>query len=265
MEWNVKYLWDSSMTAFIISVVVLLLVFAFVYLCLYKVCRKRSVFICTSIALVLSIATLIFELFYAFIAVVVVFAVFLIAIIFANIGDVRSFVANPFKKTITKQRATIDKIYDKNEVFSKVNLAVQQMSKSKIGAIITFEKNVVLQESVEKGIAINAPISTELLLTIFYPGTRLHDGAVIIHGDQILAASCFYTPSTKVLSEKYGSRHRAALGISEISDSVTVVVSEETGRISIAYNGMLDTVSQDKFLNVFTNYMNEGIEPNKKK
>ncbi len=265
MNYALNYLWEDSMTAFIVSIVVLLLVFAFVYLCLYRICRKSSAFITTSVALVLSLASIIFELFYAFISVVVVFAVFLIAIIFANIGDVRSFLGNPFKKTGTKQRATIDRIYNKNEVFSQVNAAVQQMSRSKIGAIITFERNVVLSESTEKGVAVNAPVSTELLLTIFYPGTRLHDGAVIIHGDEILAASCFYTPSTKSLSEKYGSRHRAALGISEISDSVTVVVSEETGRISIAYNGMLDTVSQDKFLNVFTNYMNDGEEKRKKK
>ena len=93
------------------------------------------------------------------------------------------------------------------------------------------------------------------MITIYYPGTRLHDGAVIIHGDKIKSASVFFTPSTKALTGKYGSRHRAAIGISEVSDSVTVVVSEETGRISIAVNGQIDSVSEANFLRVFENYM----------
>ena len=95
-------------------------------------------------------------------------------------------------------------------------------------------------------------------MTIFYPGTRLHDGAVVIHGNEIVAASVFYTPTTKPFAGKYGSRHRAALGISEISDSVTVVVSEETGRISFAVDGQLDAVDQESFLRVFENYM-DGV------
>ena len=92
-------------------------------------------------------------------------------------------------------------------------------------------------------------------MTIFYPGTRLHDGAVIIHGDMIKSAAVFFTPSTKAFTNKYGSRHRAAIGISEVSDSLTVVVSEETGRISFAINGQIEAVTSDDFLRVFENYM----------
>jgi len=95
-------------------------------------------------------------------------------------------------------------------------------------------------------------------MTIFYPGTRLHDGAVIIRDNVIYAASVYYTPTTKALSGKYGSRHRAAIGISEISDSITIVVSEETGRISIAQNGELESVSPDKFIERLTEYMLQG-------
>ena len=123
---------------------------------------------------------------------------------------------------------------------------------------MTFEKNTSLQDVIKNGVSVRAPVSAELLQTIFYPGTRLHDGAVVIHGNEIIAASVFYTPTTKPFAGKYGSRHRAALGISEISDSVTVVVSEETGRISFAVNGQLDAVDQDNFLRVFENYM-EGV------
>ena len=110
----------------------------------------------------------------------------------------------------------------------------------------------------KNGVAVKAPVSTELLQTIFYPGTRLHDGAVVIHGNEIVAASVFYTPTTKAFAGKYGSRHRAALGISEISDAVTVVVSEETGRISFAVNGTLETVDQANFLRVFENLMDDS-------
>ena len=106
----------------------------------------------------------------------------------------------------------------------------------------------------------HAPVSQELLLTIFYEGTRLHDGAVVIHGNEIVAASVFFTPTTKPFAGKYGSRHRAAIGISEISDAVTVVVSEETGRISFAVNGSLESVDQTIFLRVFENYMNDKGE-----
>ena len=111
---------------------------------------------------------------------------------------------------------------------------------------------------IKNGVSVKAPVTAELLMTIFYPGTRLHDGAVVIHGNEIVAASVFYTPTTKPFAGKYGSRHRAALGISEISDSVTIVVSEETGRISFAVNGNLESVDQENFLRVFENYM-DGV------
>ena len=109
----------------------------------------------------------------------------------------------------------------------------------------------------KNGTIINAPVCFELLITIFYPGTRLHDGAVIIRGNSIVAASVYYSPTTKPLIGKYGSRHRASIGISEQCDAVTIVVSEETGRISIAYNGEIQSYSSDQFIKVFENLMNE--------
>ena len=112
-----------------------------------------------------------------------------------------------------------------------------------------------MDDIIKSGTIINATVTQELLETIFYKGTRLHDGAVVIRGNMILAASVYYTPTTRALTGKYGSRHRAAFGISEITDSVTVVVSEETGRISIAYNGNLESVSVDSFLREFTDLM----------
>ena len=110
-------------------------------------------------------------------------------------------------------------------------------------------------EIIKSGTMIESPVSPELLMTIFYPGTRLHDGAVVIRRDELLAASVYYSPTTKPLTGKYGSRHRAAIGISEVTDSVTVIVSEETGRISIAHKGELVPVSQDKFLTTLQEFL----------
>ena len=107
-----------------------------------------------------------------------------------------------------------------------------------LGSVITFEKEDCLDDKVNTiGTVLNAPVVPELLLSIFYFGTRLHDGAVIIRRDKIYSAAAYFPPTNKPLAGKFGSRHRAALGISEISDSITVVVSEETGRVSIALKG----------------------------
>jgi len=145
--------------------------------------------------------------------------------------------------------------YDKQLIYEEIHGAVTTLSKNRTGAIITLERGTKLNDVAQNGTILNAPLNTELLTTIFYKGTNLHDGAVIIRGSVILAASVYYTPTTKPLVIKYGSRHRAAIGISEISDSVTIVVSEETGRISIAYGGDLESVYLDSFKQVLSNYM----------
>ena len=148
-------------------------------------------------------------------------------------------------------------------MYAQIQTAVITMSKQKIGAIITFEKKDNLDDVMKSGTIINAPVSAELLQTIFYEGTRLHDGAVIIRNDMIVAASVYFTPTTRPLTGKFGSRHRAAIGISEICDAVTVVVSEETGRISIAHKGELTTVTPDNFLSTFEEAMAFQSEPKK--
>ena len=151
----------------------------------------------------------------------------------------------------------IEKIYDRKALYKTIETAVIELSNNKVGALITFEKNTSLKEVIRNGVPVHAPVSVDLLLTIFYNGTRLHDGAVVIHGNEIVSAAVFFTPTTEPFAGKYGSRHRAAIGISEISDAITVVVSEETGRISFAVNGGLETVEQSNFLRVFENYMDD--------
>ena len=112
-----------------------------------------------------------------------------------------------------------------------------------------------LNEVVKTGTILHAPIIPELITTIFFTGTRLHDGAVVIRRDEILAASVYYTPTTRPLTGKFGSRHRAAIGISEVTDAVTVIVSEETGRISITYKGELIPVNPDSLLRTLEEYL----------
>lgn len=116
--------------------------------------------------------------------------------------------------------------------------AVAYMSPRKIGALISIEQTQTLQENIATGIPLDADISSELLINIFIPNTPLHDGAVIIRDDKI-ATACSYLPLTESMgiSKEFGTRHRAAIGLSENSDALTVVVSEETGGISIAVRG----------------------------
>lgn len=170
-----------------------------------------------------------------------------------NQGAIRDLVANSLGSKNIK--ANPEKVFDRHALIVKIDSAVQNLSKNKIGAIITFERDTKLDDFIKSGTILNAPVTPELLMTIFYPGTRLHDGAVVLRRDLILAASVYYTPTTKPLTGKYGSRHRAAIGISEVSDSVTVVVSEETGRISLAIAGELIHVPADTFLRTLEDYL----------
>ncbi|HVR95634.1 MAG TPA: diadenylate cyclase CdaA [Thermoanaerobaculia bacterium] len=134
---------------------------------------------------------------------------------------------------LTKQQQVVS-------AFGDIVLAVTTLSTRRVGALIVIERLQGLRNYVENGIALNAVISYDLLINIFTPDTPLHDGAVIIQDDRIAAAACFLplTPNPE-LSKEFGTRHRAALGITEETDAVAVVVSEETGTISVAFDGAL--------------------------
>ena len=251
-----EFLWDKDLVRFIISLVGILVIYGLLTFVLIKVARRRASFIFLSVSFVLFVVGFIFRLDYLCILVAFISAAGLAACFFGNLGDVRKFIANPFSRVTAKAaNFGIEKIYDSQQLFKNIESAVISLSNARIGAIITFEKNTSLKDIMKNGVPVHAPVTSELLLTIFYPGTRLHDGAVVIHGNEIVAASVFFTPTTKPFAGKYGSRHRAAIGISEISDAITVVVSEETGRISFAVNGDLEAVNQTNFLRVFENYM----------
>ena len=225
----------------------------------FRVIKRKAGYWIVSISLFLTLFSFLLDLTYLFTLSISISISAIIICLIANLGDLRQFLANPFRvSNVKSHKVIVEKIYNRQELYKTIETAVLSLSKTRTGAIITFEKSTSLEDVIKNGVMVNAPVTAELLSTIFYPGTRLHDGAVVIRDANIVAASVFYTPTTKPFAGKYGSRHRAALGISEISDAVTIVVSEETGRISFAVNGELETVAQETFLRVFENYM-EGI------
>ena len=125
-------------------------------------------------------------------------------------------------------------------VVSQVTEACENLSKQRIGALIVFQRETKIGDIIRTGIHMDSEVSSELLINIFIPNTPLHDGAVIIGANKIKASACFLPLSqNENLSKELGTRHRAGIGITESSDAVAVIVSEETGKISIAMNGTL--------------------------
>ncbi len=135
---------------------------------------------------------------------------------------------------------------EKTTLVEELVKACEIMSNTKTGALISIEQGQSLNDYVKAGTIINANVSKEILCSIFQYGTPLHDGAVIIQGAKIACAATYFPPTSKELSTSYGARHRAAVGISEISDSITIIVSEESGHISIAQEGTLTLMSSEE-------------------
>lgn len=141
---------------------------------------------------------------------------------------------------LTKYIQSRDRSQDVESAIRQVVEACRSLAPDKTGALIVFERDNSLDEQIKNGTTINADTNTELLKNIFYKGSPLHDGAVIIRGGRIIAASCMLPlTNSSHLSRDLGSRHRAGIGMSERSDAVVVIVSEETGAISVAVEGML--------------------------
>lgn len=128
----------------------------------------------------------------------------------------------------------------KEELIDTLLQTVEHLSARKIGAIITLEKQNALNTYITRAIQIDSVVTVELLNTIFFPNTALHDGAVIIRGNRVVCASAYFELSVKAdIPKEYGTRHRAAIGISEKTDAFTIVVSEETGKISVTIAGTI--------------------------
>ena len=138
-----------------------------------------------------------------------------------------------------ESRRGVEDLFSQKTI-NEITKACAEMGKVKTGALIVIEQNVSLRDYERTGIDVDGIVTSQLLINIFEHNTPLHDGAVIIRGNRITSATCYLPLSDNMgLSKELGTRHRAGVGISEVSDSLTVIVSEETGRISVAYEGQL--------------------------
>ncbi|MBD5540424.1 MAG: TIGR00159 family protein [Lachnospiraceae bacterium] len=174
----------------------------------------------------------------------------------------KNFVANlmPFDSK------TSDGIFS-DKTINEIVKASFEMGKVKTGALIVIEKNQKLTEYERTGIVVDAVVTSQLLINIFEHNTPLHDGAVLVRGDRVVAATCYLPLSDSTrLSKELGTRHRAGVGVSEITDSMTVIVSEETGRVSVAYEGKLTrNVDADALRKMLESIQNKTVEEKPRK
>ncbi len=153
-------------------------------------------------------------------------------------------------------------VSDEEKLVEALVKSVAYMSPRKIGALISIERTQTLQEYISTGISLDADISSQLLINIFIPNTPLHDGAVIISGNKI-ATACSYLPLSEsmAISKEFGTRHRAAIGLSENSDALTIVVSEETGGVSITSKGeFLHDLTKENFEAILRTHLITKVE-----
>lgn len=163
-------------------------------------------------------------------------------------------------------RSTVTQNRQKKAVL-EICKACNEMSEKKIGALIVIEREVALNEVVSTGVKIDAAVSKELIGSVFFPNSPLHDGAVIIRDGRVLAAGCILplTQNTNISSE-LGTRHRASIGVSEQSDAVVVVVSEETGKVSVVNKGVMERdISDGVLIEYLTSYFNPSTSGQQKK
>lgn len=152
-----------------------------------------------------------------------------------------------------------------NKLISALDKAIQYMSKRRIGALITIQMDTGLDDYIETGIDLDADVTGELLINIFIPNTPLHDGAVIIKDNKVAVAAAYLPLSeSNLIPKELGTRHRAAVGISEVTDALTIVISEETGEVSITKNNeLLRDMNQDDYLKFFKNELISDYQPEK--
>ncbi len=155
------------------------------------------------------------------------------------------------------RRGVNPKIEQENNLIKALDKSIQYMSKRRIGALITIQMNTGLEDYIETGIDLDADVTGELLINIFIPNTPLHDGAVIIRDDKIAVAAAYLPLSeSNLIPKELGTRHRAAVGISEVTDALTIVVSEETGGVTLTRNNeLMRDLSRDDYMKYFNSHL----------
>ena len=186
--------------------------------------------------------------------------------------ELRSALEQLGKKSILTSVLPFETNRKEENVFSEKTIneivkACVEMSKVKTGALIVIEQKVSVKEYERTGIDVDAIVSSQLLINIFEHNTPLHDGAVIVRGNRVVSATCYLPLSDNMgLGKELGTRHRAGVGISEVSDSMTIIVSEETGAISVAYEGELSrNLNAEELREHMERILNKSGEENKTK
>ncbi len=181
----------------------------------------------------------------------------LIALVIIFQPELRKALENLGDKNLLNKLFNLNKTETKkfsDHTIDELIKAVYAMGKVKTGALIVIEDEILLNEYVRTGIDVDAIVSSQLLINIFEKNTPLHDGAIILRGDRVVSATCYLPLSDSLsLSKELGTRHRAAVGISEVSDSLTIIVSEETGNVSIALRGQI-------YRNVDADFLKEKLQ-----
>lgn len=242
LEMIKSYTNDYSIIGFIRLALDILLVIAVILLVL-KIMRTRAhgyrVLLVILGAILIYIISYIFQLKMFLEVLDYVFFWGLGALLIVYSSEIRHFLDYFF--TPVKLNATFATKEEKQEIISILASTAEFLSRRRVGALITIEREDSLNTYIDKAILINGNVTQELLTTIFTPGTAVHDGAVIIRKNKIMCAAAYYPSTDRYdVPKSLGTRHRAAIGISEKSDSLTIVVSEETGYISIAIDGIIN-------------------------
>lgn len=189
-----------------------------------------------------------------------------LAIIIIFQPEIRSLLEKLGKSSFFSRFSTMSND-DKSQLVESIVTASTLLSNDQTGALITLAQSSNLENYINTGTRLEAKVSAELLTSIFVTSTPLHDGAVIIQGDRVVCASAYFPPTNRVVSSRYGSRHRAAMGISEVTDAITIVISEETGSISVTREGDIETVGPDRLREILREviFVNENSNANPSK
>lgn len=177
--------------------------------------------------------------------------IFLVIVILFH-QDIRQALSNMNFRMLFRRKKD-----DRSELIKTLGSTAFWLASRRIGAIIVIARNVKLGDILEKGVKIDATVTQDLLTTIFFPNTALHDGAVIIGGDRIVAAGCVL-PLANLARQHFGTRHRAAIGITEVSDAISIAVSEERGEVTLAQDGHLSNpLTQERLERILTNALSQ--------
>ncbi len=253
-EYTDKFSFSGIVKAVIDLLLVMGILLALYYLIKRRIKPKRFL-LALFIFLLFYLLTMIFGL-QMIRAIIRVFAFWMIGVfVIIYSQEIRNLWEEVFVKS--KMDNAFSSIQEKQDIIYVITQTVDYLSKRHIGALITFEREDSLNTFIEKAIPLNAIITQEILTTIFTPGTACHDGAIIIRKNRIMCAGAYFPSTDKYdVPKSFGTRHRAAIGISEKYDALTIVVSEETGNVSTTISGVINLeLSNERLKEILDQYL----------